>query len=139
MTHPNIEPDMDHELTAPYWEGFQEEEVRLPQCQDCNEYVWYPRPICPACHSQSVEWVATSGRAELFTWVGMEYHFRLPFLKDVVPLYTGLAAPVEAPDVRIPVLIDDPADGDPDIGMELLPEFLETEYGMKAPLYRPVE
>ena len=137
MSFPLTEPDLDDELLAPYWEGFRDEEIRLPECTDCGEFHWYPRPMCPHCQSKAIEWAAIDGDVTLFTWVELVYDFGLSFLEDRVPLYTGLAIPDADDSIRLVVAID-VEDGEPEIGMRLTPEFVTGEgTDRTVPVYRP--
>lgn len=140
MTVELLREPIDDELTAPYWNGFENGEIRLPHCADCESYHWYPKYRCPSCGSAAIDWRATSGRGTVFTWVGLQYHFRLPFLKDKLPLYSGLVLPDEDDSIRLPALIDVPEGTDPRIGMEVRAEFFEseTENQRQFPVYRPV-
>jgi uncharacterized protein len=55
--------------TAPFWQGCAEGELRLQRCAQCCEFYFPPRPFCPTCWSEDVEWNAVSGRATLHSYV----------------------------------------------------------------------
>ena len=40
----------------------------LPQCLDCGRVHWYPRLICPYCHSTNLTWIEASGEGTLHTY-----------------------------------------------------------------------
>lgn len=48
---PIPEPDP---VTQPFWDGAKEGKLMLPRCVDCNRVHWYPRIICPHCHSMNI-------------------------------------------------------------------------------------
>ncbi len=52
-----------------YWDGLKRHELRIQRCRDCTQYYFYPRPFCPHCHSENVEWRTVSGRGKLHTYV----------------------------------------------------------------------
>jgi uncharacterized OB-fold protein len=137
MRAPLVEPDWNEHLTVPYWEGFQEEEIRLPRCEGCETFHWYPKTICPECYETDTTWQALSGRSTVATWVGINYDMRLPFLKDNVPLYTGLVVPVETENTRVPALLEG-GESEPEIGQVVKPTFVESEDGTKAPVFELV-
>lgn len=137
MPVPYRSPDRSDERTAGYWEGFEEREVRLPRCRDCDELHWYPKHLCPCCGSDRIEWSAVSGRATLYTWVGVAYHFDLPFLREAVPLTTGLVCPVEDESIRLAAAIRTPDGVDPEIGMALEATFVDGTEGTPVPVYEP--
>jgi acetyl-CoA acetyltransferase/uncharacterized OB-fold protein len=55
--------------TQPFWDGTATGELRVQRCRDCARHYFYPRPICPYCSGTRVDWVATSGRASLYSYV----------------------------------------------------------------------
>jgi len=55
--------------TQPYWDGARAGELRVQRCRACQRHYFYPRPFCPRCDSDDVEWVAVSGRARLHSYV----------------------------------------------------------------------
>ena len=63
-TKPIPEPDPH---SAPFWEGAKQGKLMLPRCVQCNRVHWYPRLICPHCHSTDIEWIEGSGLFSLVT------------------------------------------------------------------------
>ena len=56
--------------TEPFWAGTARHELLMPRCGHCGQFRWPPGPFCPACQSQSVDWVpAGRGRIYSFTIV----------------------------------------------------------------------
>src|SRR3954470_2595641 len=98
-------PDVDDELTAGYFAGATDGELRIPRCRSCARWCWYPEAVCPACGGE-LAWTATSGRGTLFSWVVVEQAF-LPAFADMVPFVTALVALEEDPAVRIVTLLVD--------------------------------
>jgi hypothetical protein len=98
-------PDVDDELTAGYFTGAAEGELRIPRCAACARWCWYPEAACPACGGALV-WTATSGRGTLFSWVVVERAF-LPAFAEMVPFVTALVALGEDPAVRVVTLVVD--------------------------------
>ena len=45
-----------------FWEAAREGRLTIQKCTDCGQHVFYPRLICPHCHSDSLTWVEASGR-----------------------------------------------------------------------------
>jgi uncharacterized OB-fold protein len=98
-------PDVDDAITAPFYAGAALGELRIPRCATCGEFVWYPEETCPA-DGGTLEWVAVSGRATLFSWAVVQRAF-LPAFADMTPFVTALVALDEDPRVRVPTLIVD--------------------------------
>ncbi|MEO3796394.1 Zn-ribbon domain-containing OB-fold protein [Nonomuraea sp. B10E15] len=55
--------------TQPFWDGTAAGELRIQRCQTCARHYFYPRPSCPHCGGDQVEWVRASGRATLYSYV----------------------------------------------------------------------
>lgn len=54
---------------ASYFAYLQDEKKLMGiQCRSCGHLSATPRPMCPSCHSQDVEWRQFSGKAHLSTF-----------------------------------------------------------------------
>jgi uncharacterized OB-fold protein len=40
----------------------------VPRCRACSQYHWYPRPFCPFCHGEDLDWPEASGRGTIYTY-----------------------------------------------------------------------
>jgi uncharacterized OB-fold protein len=136
-------PDVDDPLTAPFFAGAAAGELRVPRCDACRAWVWYPDERCPACGGSATTWYATSGRGRLFSWAVVRRAF-LPAFDDQVPFVTGLVTLEEAPAVRIVTRI---VDADPDalvadepVEAVFVPLSFTTVPGASVvvPMFRPV-
>jgi uncharacterized OB-fold protein len=103
--------------TAPYWEGAAAGELRIQQCTSCTEYYFYPRPFCPRCGSDAVEWRVTSGRATLISYV--INHRTFP--PSDAPLVIALVQLDEGPQMMSNV-----------VGVEPLPENLPLDMPLRV-------
>ena len=50
------------EVSQPFWDATREGRLVLQHCDACDGFVWYPRPFCPGCLRESLEWTEVSGR-----------------------------------------------------------------------------
>ena len=80
--------------TAPYWEGCKQHQLRIQHCNGCQQYYFYPRPFCPNCFSEDVEWRTVSGRGTLHTYVISQraapgFEDETPYVIAVVKLDEG--------------------------------------------------
>jgi hypothetical protein len=55
------------------WEGAQKHKLMIQRCKDCGTFVHPPRPCCPNCNSFSREWVQSSGKGKIYSWVTVNY------------------------------------------------------------------
>ncbi len=121
-------------LTQPYWDGVLQRELRIQQCQDCRQ-VWHP-PLhrCPHCHSEHVAWVATAGRAVLYSYT-VVHHAAHVAVADRVPYLVALATLQEGPRVVCNLLNCDRAQVR--IGMPLSLTFQQIADGVWLPQFEP--
>lgn len=76
-------PDLDDNNALPFWEGCALGELRVQRCAACHHVTHPPRPMCPSCRSIDREWVATSGRGRVWSFV-------VPH-PPLLPAYSSLA------------------------------------------------
>ena len=104
-------PDPEWPGAKPFWDGCRAGELRIPRCERCGRWIWYPAPTCPDCGDARHTWRPTSGGARLFTWVTVRRAF-LPGYADRLPYVTALVELSEDPRVRLATFLRDaPAAG----------------------------
>ena len=92
-----------------FWEYCKARELRLQKCSDCPSILYYPRPVCPECHSTKLEWEKMSGRGTVYSYT-IAHHPVLPYFADKVPLPVGVIKLDEGEVYMVGRLIDvDPA------------------------------
>lgn len=120
--------------TAPYWEGAAAGELRIQQCTSCGEHYFYPRPFCPRCGSDRVEWRVVSGRAVLVSYV---INHR-PVPPTDPPLVIALVQLEEGPRMMSNVVGVEPLPENLPLGMPLQVAFEQRgEYAI--PVFTPAE
>ena len=94
---PSLTPE-----TQPYWDGLNENRLRLQRCADCGKVRHYPRPVCDACWSMNVEWIDASGHGSVHSWTITHYAFHpgfkgeLPYVLLTVDLREGVRMNAQA-------------------------------------------
>lgn len=81
--------------TQPFWDAAQREELHIQWCNDCDRFYFYPRPFCPRCFGDDVEWRRVSGRATLHSYV--INHRPVPGWEDDGPYAIALVELDEGP------------------------------------------
>lgn len=56
------------DISRPFWEGLNQQEVRIQRCDDCGHWVFYPRNRCSHCLSDKLEWKTISGTGVLYSY-----------------------------------------------------------------------
>ncbi len=131
--------------TAPYWEGAAAGELRIQRCTACGRYYFYPRPFCPHCASDEVEWVSVSGDATLVSYV-INYRPVLPFSADE-PVIIALVELAEGPRMASNIVGVAPEPEQLTLGMPLAVTFQQRtgrgpardEITMAIPVFRPAK
>ena len=54
--------------TETFWRAAADGKLMLKTCTSCGKAHWYPRPICPLCGSDQLEWADASGRGKLYAF-----------------------------------------------------------------------
>ena len=74
-------PDPRLPEARPFWDGLRVGKLLLPACRRCGPF-FYPRILCPRCHTDEVAWIEASGRGAIysFTVAYQAFHpeFKLP-------------------------------------------------------------
>jgi uncharacterized OB-fold protein len=125
-------PDPVRAEEAQFWAYVADGEMRIQRCTACGTYRHPPRPLCAACGSTAVEWVAVAGRGEV--WARTTIHpptlpafaARTPYGAVVVRLDEGV--------FMVSNIVDRPAE-DVAIGMRVQLAVTEVEPGFQLPLF----
>jgi uncharacterized OB-fold protein len=69
---PQLLPDVDDPLAAPFWAATRAERLVVQRCDSCGAMRWPPLAGCPDCRSRAATWVdvATTGTV----WSYAVYH-----------------------------------------------------------------
>ncbi len=127
LPHPDLE-------TQPFWDAAREGRLLIKVCTACERYHFYPRPFCPHCWSDDVEWFEASGRATLYTW-SVVHRNDLPPFPERVPYVAAIVDLAEGPRMMTNVVGCD--FGVLAAGMVLEPVFHPTSEEITIVQFRP--
>lgn len=95
MPHPRRYPPRVTEFTRPFWEALGEGRFLVTRCQSCRRHSFPPKPICPHCWTETIDWdeVPTVGR--LYSWTRVYagpaiFESDLPYAIGIVDLDCGI-------------------------------------------------
>lgn len=54
--------------TEPFWNAARAHRLSIPRCRSCGRHHFYPRELCPHCHSDDIEWCDASGRGTVYSY-----------------------------------------------------------------------
>jgi uncharacterized OB-fold protein len=92
-------PDLDDEISAPFWEGTARGELLVQTCTACGHRRMPPRPMCPVCRSLDSTWVASSGRGAIWSYA-IPHPPLLPGYSDLAPYNVIVVTLEEDPVIR---------------------------------------
>lgn len=82
-------PNLDDQLTAPFWAAAAEHKVVVQACASCGYLRWPPGPLCPQCQAEGGAWTEVAPTGTL--WSFAVYHRALdPAFADDVPYTVAL-------------------------------------------------
>jgi uncharacterized protein len=78
-----------------YWEGLAQGELRIQRCANCSRHVFYPRALCPHCHSDQLSWVTATGNGTIYSYTVAHQAYgshadEVPFIIAIVELEEGV-------------------------------------------------
>jgi len=68
-------------------------------CTSCNEWIWYPKALCPSCGKRSgIEWKELSGRGKIYSFTIIRQVIEnSPAFNSDIPFVIGLVELDEGP------------------------------------------
>lgn len=83
-------------LAQPFWEGATRSEIRIQKCRACGHMEHPPRPVCPDCWSDELDWVTCGQDGTIYSytvchWATMpEFKGETPYVIAIVELPGGV-------------------------------------------------
>lgn len=111
----------------PFWEAAARGVLLLPRCTGCGQVHWHPRPYCPFCRCEALQWEAAGARGTLHTFTVIARGDEPADMLAYVALEEGV------------LLLTSIVDADPAelrIGMPVWLGFRATPEGRMAPVFR---
>ena len=128
--------DVDDPELAPFFAGCRAGELRIPRCDACRAWNWYPPLFCKRCGAPGPRWTPVSGRATLFTWTIVHRAF-LDDFKARVPYTTALVELEEDPSLRLAAGLVDVDRSALRLGLPLEVVFETIDDQLTLPRFRP--
>lgn len=108
------------ESSTPFWQALKKHKVKMQQCDDCQGWVFYPRPNCSHCLSSNLTWKEISGEGTLYSYTIARVP-TLPEFMDESPQKMAVIEFDQGP--RINSTLYDVEDSDIKMGMRVKPCF----------------
>ena len=109
----SVQYDKEHPIPAPtvhpdneqFWEGVQRQELVLQRCKECGKWLHPPRPMCPKCRSLETEWIPSTGKGTIHSWVVYRESphpgLKVPYAVVLVELEEGVRLVSNLVDVQL--------------------------------------
>ena len=127
-------PSVEDE-TRPYWEAAKQGRLLIKKCNACGEVHHYPRPFCPTCWSEDVEWQEVSGSGTLYTYSTIFRNDLAPF-SEWGAYVAAIVELDEGPRLMTNVVGTDPASLR--VGMPVQVSYRDLTDEWAAPVFSPV-
>jgi uncharacterized OB-fold protein len=81
---------------ARYWAAAANGVLLVPKCVECARTFWHPRPRCPHCGSNRVDWIESAGRGAIHTFTIVRqtsdsfFRTQLPYAVAMIDLDEGV-------------------------------------------------
>lgn len=106
--------------SAPFWEGLNQQRVCLQRCNDCQNWVFYPRSHCDACLSDDLTWHDVSGAGEIYSFT-IAHRPTAPHFAGMEPQFIAVVELAEG--VRLNTLIVHATAAQLRVGLPVKPVF----------------
>jgi len=81
----------DSEAKEHFWTTVANRALEIPFCAACKTFFWYPRPFCPTCWSDAVEFRASTGMGTIWTYTIVRFaHGAQNVWQEKVPYVVAL-------------------------------------------------
>jgi hypothetical protein len=114
--------------SKPFFDAAAEGRFLIKRCQACGEAHWYPRTLCPFCHSERTVWEESPGTGVVYTYSVMWRSPTGPYAIGYVTLDEGVSLMTNFVEVAPDGL---------SIGMKVKVKFQPTEGGPPVPVFAP--
>ena len=78
-------------VSAPFWEGCAQHELRYQRCLDCHQATFPPSEHCRTCLSFGLEWQISAGLGEIYSWTLVHRPVTAEFTPPYAPAIVSLA------------------------------------------------
>jgi len=119
--------------TQDFWNFCKNQELRFQQCKRCWTYRFPPTPLCYNCQSFEYQWVKSSGRGHVYSYI-IVHHPPHPVLREKVPFNVAVVQLEDCGGVKVYSNIVDCPNEEVKVGLPV--ELVWEEASPEVTLYR---
>ncbi len=127
------EPNRDNEE---FWAGCTAHRLVIQRCARCGTYRHLPVPVCSECTSFEWEWVESSGRGEIFSYIIVPHGVH-PATLGAVPYNAVIVQLDDCGGVKLTSNLINAANEDIHIGMPVRVAWEDVGEGVTLPRFEP--
>ena len=131
---PRFDQPLVEDESQPYWDALVDGRLLIKHCNDCGRFHSYPRPFCPHCWSDAVEWHEACGRGRVYTYSTV-YVNDLPPFGPEAPYVAAIVELEEGP--RVMTRLVDCTKDDITIDMPVLLDVQQFDDEHNMAVFRP--
>jgi uncharacterized protein len=109
-----------------YFDAAAKGTLLLGRCNECREYHFYPRALCPFCFSDRTEWVPAAGTGTIYSYSTLHRGTPVPYTIAYVTLDEGVTMMTNLVDCDVSKL---------SISQRVKVVFKEAADGAKVPMF----
>jgi uncharacterized OB-fold protein len=136
MPPPGLTDPLADELTQPYWDAMQQQQLVGPQCGSCGTFRMPPSTFCSKCLSEDLQYTPLPGTGTVFTFVIVR-HPLSPSVSDYVPFMPAAIDADGAPGIRFISNVVDCEPEDVSIGMTVKVVWHQASDTLTLPFWAP--
>ncbi|MEE8332962.1 MAG: Zn-ribbon domain-containing OB-fold protein [Alphaproteobacteria bacterium] len=121
--------------SRPYWDAARAHRLALQRCGDCGRHWHPPSTVCPGCGSREHDWVDSSGKGKVFSFVTYHRLYNKGW-KDDLPYVVAVIELEEGARLLSNVIGIEPDDVACDMAVEVV--FDDVTGEVTLPRFRPV-
>lgn len=134
LSGPRFDQPLIEDESRPFWDGLREGRLLIKRCRACGAFHFYPRPFCPTCWADDVEWFEASGRGTVYTYSTV-YVNDLPPFGSEVPYVAAVVELDEGP--RMMTRLVGCTAEDISIGLPVRVDFQQFDEELRMAVFRP--
>lgn len=119
MGIPNYAPSLESELTKPFYDGLEQGELRITANARTGEWIWYPAEVTPGDSEAELVWKPVSPDGVVYTFTTVVRSLLPGDHSAETPFTVILFESDDAPGARIPGLLINEGDREPQCGMRV--------------------
>ena len=123
------------DLTRPFWDAATEYRLVIQRCQDCRHFNHPPRPVCQACHSETLTFEQVSGRGTIYSFSVM-YQPNVAGFGDELPYLNILIELEEQPQLFLVSYLPEAQREQVRVGGEVEVYFADVDAELTLPKFR---